>query len=85
MSDRQYNPNYIGDPALQDGDLIKDVGDYKRTRGLDNAIEILVGTNAGYWANLIEPAKSKIPGGKEKLDNDAITSSFLRRHSAKIQ
>lgn len=85
MSNRLYNPAYIGDPALNNGDLVKDAGDYKRTRGLDNAIEILTRTDSGYWGNLIEPTNSKIPGGLEKLDGAPITSSFLRRHSSKIQ
>lgn len=85
MSERKYNPNYIGEPALVSGDIVKDAGDYKRNYGIDNAIEILVGTNKGYWGNLIEPNKSKIVGGMEDLDGVAITSSLLRRNNAKIQ
>lgn len=82
---KQYNPNYIGEPAIYNGDLVKDTGDYKRNYGLDNAIEMLVNTDAGYWGNLIEPNSSKIVGGREALDNAAITNSFLRRHNAKIK
>jgi len=85
MSDQKFNPNYIGDPALVDGDIIKDAGDYKRNYGIDNAMGILTGTFKNYWGNLIEPDKSKIVGGLEDLNNEAITVSFLRRHSAKIQ
>lgn len=85
MSDRKFNPNYIGEPALVDGDIVKDVGDWKRNYGIDNAIEILIGTNKNYWGNLIEPNKSKIVGGLEDLNGVAITNSFLRRHNAKIK
>ena len=88
MSDnieKKFNPNYTGEPALFDGDLIKDAGDYKRNYGIDNAIEILTGTNKDYWGNLIEPNKSKIVGGMEDLNGSAITNSFLRRNNAKIQ
>ncbi|MHA1379305.1 MAG: hypothetical protein ACTSRG_13055 [Candidatus Helarchaeota archaeon] len=83
--EKKYNPNYIGEPALFNGDLIKDVGDYKRNYGLDNAIEILIGTNKNYWGNLIEPEKSKVVGGLEDLNGIAINNSFLRRHNAKIK
>ena len=85
MFDRKFNPNYIGEPALVDGDIVKDAGDWKRNYGIDNAIEILIGTNKDYWGNLIEPNKSKIVGGLEDLNGAAITNSFLRRHSAKIK
>ena len=85
MSDRKFNPNYIGEPALVNGDIVKDVGDWKRNYGIDNAIEILIGTDKGYWGNLIEPNKSKIVGGLEDLNGVAITNSFLRRHNAKIK
>lgn len=85
MSDRKFNPNYIGEPALVNGDIVKDVGDWKRNYGIDNAIEILIGTDKNYWGNLIEPNNSKIVGGLEDLNGVAITSSFLRRHNAKIK
>lgn len=84
--EKKFNPNYIGDPALFDGDLIKnDINDYKRNYGIDNAIEILVGTDKNYWGNLIESNKSKIVGGLEDLNGEPITNSFLRRNNAKIQ
>lgn len=73
---------FIGDPIIKDGDLVKRGGDYERVCGIENMITILVGTNSGYWANLIEPEQSKIPGGAEKMDGEAVTSSFLNRHSA---
>lgn len=85
MSDQKFNPNYIGELAIVNGDIQKDQGDYKRNYGLDNAITILTGTDAGYWANYIEPNKSKIPGGLELLNRKAINNTFLRRHNAKIQ
>jgi phage gp46-like protein len=76
---------YIGDPLIIDGDLVKRGGDYERVCGIENMITILVGTNSGYWANLIEPTASRIPGGLEKLEGEAITSSFLDRHSAAVE
>lgn len=79
------NSQYIGEPAIIDKDLEKRGGDYKRVRGIDNMVLILVGTNAGYWGNLIEPPGSQIPGGLEELDGEAITSVFLARHSAKVE
>lgn len=79
------NSQYIGEPALKEGDLVKRGGDYERVYGLDNMILMLVGTDSGYWANLIEPPESKIPGGLEELDGEPITSTFLERYSAKIE
>lgn len=76
---------YIGDPAIIDGDLIKSGGDYQRNSGIDNMIFILIGTDSGYWGNLIEPEESKVKGGLEELDSEPITSSFLLRHSAKVE
>lgn len=76
---------YVNEPAIKNGDLVKQGGDYLRTRGIDNMIIILVGTDSGYWGNLIEPEKSKIPGGLEKLDGEPITSTFLGRHSAAVE
>lgn len=76
---------YIGEPAVINGDLIKSGGDYQRNRGIDNMIYLLTGTNSGYWGNLIEPEESKIPGGLELLDGEPITSSFLDRHSAAVE
>lgn len=76
---------YIGEPAIVNGDLIKRGGDYERVYALNNEITILVGTDSGYWGNLIEPENSQIPGGLNTLKGEAITSSFLNRHSAKIE
>ena len=76
---------YIGEPAIKNGDLVKRGGDWERVYGLDNEILILTGTDAGYWANLIEPPQSQIPGGLEELDDEDITSTFLDRHSAKVE
>jgi len=76
---------YIGEPAIVDGDLVKKGGDYQRVCGIDNAIAILIGTNSGYWGNLIEPTESQIPGGMEELDGEPITSKFLSRHAAKVE
>ena len=85
VADMTNNSQYIGEPAIKDGDLVKRGGDWERVYGLDNEILILVGTNAGYWGNLIEPPESQIPGGLEELDGEAITSTFLDRHSAKME
>lgn len=79
------NSQYIGEPAIINGDLVKRGGDYQRVYALDNEITILVGTNSGYWANLIEPPNSQIPGGLELLKGQAVTSSFLATHSAKVE
>jgi len=79
------NSQYIGEPAIIEGDLIKRGGDYPRNYGIDNMIYILVGTNSGYWGNLIEPIGSQIPGGLEKLEGEPITSSFLSRHSGAVE
>ena len=79
------NSQYIGEPSIIDGDLVKNGGDYQRNYGIDNMIYILVGTDSDYWGNLIEPVGSKIPGGLEKLDAEAITSTFLARHSAAVE
>lgn len=79
------NSQYIGEPAIKNGDLSKRGGDYNRVYGVDNEILILVGTDADYWGNLIEPPQSQIPGGLEELDGEAITSTFLDRHSAKVE
>lgn len=76
---------YIGEPAITSGDLVKRGGDYERVTALNNMILILVGTDSGYWGNLIEPPSSKIPGGLEELDGEPITSSFLERHAAKVE
>ena len=76
---------YIGEPAIAAGNLVKRGGDYERVLALNNMILILVGTDGGYWANLMEPAGSQIPGGLEELDGEPITSSFLNRHSAKVE
>ncbi len=82
----KYNETqYIGEPAIVDSDLSKRGGDYHRVYGLNNIILILVGTDAGYWGNLIEPQASQIPGGLEELDGEAITSSFLDRHAGKVE
>lgn len=81
----ENNSQYIGEPAITDGDLLVRGGDYSRVYGIDNMVTILAGTNAGYWGNLIEPETSKIPGGLEELDDEPITSSFLDRHSAKVE
>lgn len=85
VADMTNNSQYIGEPAIKEADLIKRGGDWERVYGLDNEILILVGTNAGYWGNLIEPPESQIPGGLEELDGEAITSTFLDRHSAKVE
>ena len=82
---RENNNQYIGEPAIIDGDLVKNGGDYKRNYGIDNMIYILVGTESGYWGNLIEPVSSKIPGGLEELDGEPITSSFLNRYSGRVE
>ena len=82
---QKYNPSYVGDPAITDGDLVKDGGDYQRNYGINNAIKILIGTNKDYWANLIENQNSKIIGGYEDLNGEAISSTFLERHSAKMK
>lgn len=76
---------YIGEPAIINGDLVKHGGDYDRVVALNNEIIILVGTNANYWGNLIEPQSSQIPGGLETLKGRAITSNFLKEHSALIE
>lgn len=75
---------YNGEPAIIDGDLVKEGGDYKRNYGIDNAIRIYLGTDLGYWGNYIEPETSKIKGGLEKLNGVPITSDFLKQHSAKV-
>ena len=79
------NSQYKGEPAIINGDLVKRGGDYKRVYALDNEITILVGTDSGYWGNLMEPPESQIPGGLETLKGEAITSNFLDIHSAKVE
>lgn len=79
------NSQYIGEPAIIQGDLVKRGGDYERVFALNNEITILVGTDSGYWANLMEPPSSQIPGGMELLKGEAITSKFLDTHSARIE
>lgn len=79
------NSQYIGEPAIIDGDLKIRGGDYERAYGLNNEILILYGTEAGYWGNLLEDQRSKIPGGMETLGGEPITSSFLDRHAAKAE
>jgi len=76
---------YSGDLAVIDGDLVKRGGDYQRVYALDNMIALLVGTDEGYWGNLIEPAESQIPGGMEKLDGIAITTGTLKRNNAAVE
>lgn len=90
MSNQEINCNfnnsqYMGEPAIVNGDLSKRGGDYNRVAGLNNEILILVGTESGYWANLMEPPESQIPGGLEKLRGEAITSTFLDRHSSQVE
>lgn len=77
--------NFIGENEIRNGDLVKKGGDYVRVCGIKNMITILIGTNSGYWGNLIEPTESQIPGGLEKLDGAPITSSFLNTHSRTIE
>ena len=79
------NSQYIGEPAIIGGDLVKRGGDYERVFGLNNMILILVGTDSGLWSNLIEPPQSQIPGGLEELDGEPINSDFLNRHAAKVE
>ena len=79
------NSQYVGEPAIVNGDFKKRGGDWERVCALSNEILILVGTNKGHWTNLIEPPESQIPGGLEDLRGEAITSSFLGRHSAKVE
>lgn len=79
------NSQYIGEPAIIGGDTAKRGGDWTRVTALNNMILILVGTEAGYWGNLIEPPKSQIPGGLEELDGEPITSSFLQRYAGKVE
>jgi phage gp46-like protein len=81
MNNSQYN----GEPAIKNGDLVKRGGDYERVSGLNNEILILIGTDSGYWGNLIEPPNSQIPGGYEELNGLSITSNFLKRNSQKIE
>ena len=76
---------YKGEPAIINGDLVKRGGDWERSYALNNEIVILVGTDSGYWGNLIEPPNSQIPGGLDKLKGKAITSSFLDTYSARIE
>ncbi|MCK5600651.1 hypothetical protein KAR91_02210 [Candidatus Pacearchaeota archaeon] len=72
---------YIGEPAIIDGDLVKSGGDYRRNYGIDNMIIILIGTDSGWWGNLVLPPESQIPGGQD-LTSEAITSDFLKKHAA---
>lgn len=85
VSQGKNNSQYIGEPAIHNGDLVKRGGDWERVYGIDNQIFILIGTDAGYWGNLIEGPEAQIPGGLEELDGEAITSSFLQRHSARAE
>lgn len=85
MSKNTNNSQYIGEPAIINGDLVKHGGDYERVVALNNMILILVGTNSGYWGNLIEPENSQIPGGLETLQGKAITSNFLKEHSQLVE
>jgi len=77
--------NFIGENEIKNGDLTKKGGDYVRVCGIKNMITILIGTDSGYWGNLIEPPASQIPGGIENLTGEAITSSFLNTHSRAIE
>lgn len=77
--------NYIGEPKIEDGDLVQRGGDWERVTALNNEILILIGTDKGYWGNLIEGENSQIPGGLEELDGEAITSTFLNRYAAKVE
>jgi phage gp46-like protein len=79
------NTQYNGEPAIINGDVVKNGGDYKRVTALNNKILILVGTDSGYWGNLIEPVNSQIKGGLELLKGRAITSNFLKEHTQKVE
>lgn len=76
---------FYGEPAIKDGDFIQRGGDWERVTALNNEILILVGTDAGYWGNLIEPNNSQVPGGLEEFKQKAITSNLLKSHSAKVE
>jgi phage gp46-like protein len=77
--------NFIGDLEVKNGDLTKKGGDYVRVCGIKNMITLLVGTDSGFWGNLIEPTASQIPGGLEKLNGAPITSSFLNTKARAIE
>lgn len=77
--------NYIGDPAIINGDLSQRGGDWERVLALNNEILILLGTEKGYWGNKIESTNSQIPGGLEELDCEAINTAFLNRYAAKVE
>lgn len=76
---------YRNEPSIIDGDLEMKGGDYTRVCSIENAITILIGTDSGYWGNLMEPPASQIPGGLEKLDGAPITSSFLKTHARAVE
>lgn len=72
--------SYQGDPLIKwnggdGGDIIKNAGDYTRNPGIENMINILLGTNPGLWSNVYK--KNRIPGFAVG-HGEVITLDYLR-------
>ena len=70
---------FQGDPRLKwsggdGGDIVKNAGDYERNPGIENMINILLGTNRKVWSNVFRA--NKIPGFAIVRD-DIITIDTL--------
>jgi phage gp46-like protein len=71
---------FQGDPLIKwnggdGGDIIKNSGDYERNPGIENMINILLGTEKKVWSNVFK--KNKIPGFKI-VTGDVITLDDIR-------
>jgi len=72
---------FQGDPLIKwsggdGGDIVKNAGDYERNPGIENMINILLGTEKKVWSNVYK--KNKIPGFKI-VTGDVITLDDIRK------
>jgi phage gp46-like protein len=71
---------FQGDPLIKwsggdGGDIVKNNGDYERNPGIENMINILLGTKRNTWSNVFKT--NKIIGMKVSL-GDVITLDDIR-------
>lgn len=72
---------FQGDPLIKwsggdGGDIVKNAGDYERNPGIENMVNILLGTEKDTWSNVFKT--NKIPGFKIVL-GDVVTLDDIRK------